>query len=124
MTQRRFRRRQAVLSCGFNLVRIEAAKGRKKGTRMVVDPRRFTGKLVDISIGGCAIQSAATVPVGSRMKIEFEYARSVVPVAVLGQVLRINRGNVTSTIFHIKFLKVPRKAMNTINTIVFEYSEE
>jgi c-di-GMP-binding flagellar brake protein YcgR len=124
MTQRRFRRKQAVLSCGFNLVRVEAAKDRKSGTRMVVDPRHFTGKLVDISIGGCAILSGAAVPVGSRMKIEFEYSRSVVPVAVLGQVLRINRGSVTSTILHVKFLKVPRKAMNAINTIVFEYSEE
>jgi c-di-GMP-binding flagellar brake protein YcgR len=123
MTQRRFRRKQAVLSCAFYTVRVEAAKDKKNATRMVVDPRRYEGELADISIGGCAIQSSAAIPVGSRLKIEFGYSRSVVPVAVLGQVLRMNRGSLTSTILHIKFLKVPRKAMNAINTIVFEFNE-
>lgn len=124
MTQRRFRRRQSVLACGYYFVRVEEAKNKKSGPRMVVDARRYTGNAVDVSIGGCAIKTGASVPVGSRLKIEFEYSRSVLPVAVLGQVLRINRGGVASTIMHIKFLKVPRKAMNAINTIVFEYGDD
>jgi c-di-GMP-binding flagellar brake protein YcgR len=124
MTQRRFRRRQSVLACGYYFVRVEEAKNKKSGPRMVVDARRYPGNVVDISIGGCAIKTSASVPVGSRLKIEFEYSQSVLPVAVLGQVLRINRGGVASTIMHIKFLKVPRKAMNAINTIVFEYSDD
>jgi hypothetical protein len=123
-TQRRFRRKQVALSCGFYMVRLEAGKGRKGESRMVVEARRYGGKLVDISIGGCAIQSSAVIPAGSRLKIEFEHSGNVVPIMVLGQVLRINRGSVTSTILHTKFLKVPRKAMNAINTIVFEYSED
>jgi c-di-GMP-binding flagellar brake protein YcgR len=124
MTQRRFRRRQSILACGYYFVRAEQTKNKKSGPRMVVDARRYTGNVVDISIGGCAIKTNASVPVGSRLKIEFEYSQSVLPVAVLGQVLRINRGGVTSTIMHIKFLKVPRKAMNAINTIVFEYGDD
>jgi c-di-GMP-binding flagellar brake protein YcgR len=124
MTQRRFRRRQSALPCGYYLVRVEEAKNKKSAPRMVVDARRSTGSAVDISAGGCAIKTSASVPVGSRLKIEFDYSQSVLPVAVLGQVLRINRGGVASTIMHIKFLKVPRKAMNAINTIVFEYSDD
>jgi hypothetical protein len=124
MTQRRFRRRQSVLACGYYFVRVEESKNKKEGPRMVVDPRRYTGSAVDVSVGGCAIKTPVSVPVGSRLKIEFEYSRSVLPVAVLGQVLRINRGGIGSTIMHIKFLKVPRKALNAINTIVFEYGDE
>ncbi|MDR2143052.1 MAG: PilZ domain-containing protein [Treponema sp.] len=123
MTQRRFRRRQSILECGYYFVRVEDMKN-KKGPRMVVDARRYTGSVVDISIGGCAIKTGASVPVGSRLKIEFEYSRSVLPVAVLGQVLRMNRGGISNTIMHIKFLKVPRKAMNAINAIVFEYGDD
>ncbi|MDR1507760.1 MAG: PilZ domain-containing protein [Treponema sp.] len=123
MTQRRFRRRQSALACGFYFVRVEEAKNKKAPPRMVVDARRNTGTVVDVSAGGCAIKTGISVPVGSRLKIEFDYSRSILPVAVLGQVLRINRGGVTSTIIHVKFLKVPQKAMNAINTIVFEYSD-
>lgn len=123
MTQRRFRRRQSELSCAYYLVRVENTHG-KKGIKMVVDSNRRAGTLVDISVGGCAIRSGSSVPVGSRLKIEFEDTRGTRPVAVLGQVLRMNRGGVTSTIIHVKFLKVPRKAMNAINTVVFAYSDE
>ncbi|MCL1813476.1 MAG: PilZ domain-containing protein [Treponema sp.] len=121
MTQRRFRRTSASLNCDFYMVRIETIKS-KKPPKMVVDSRRMTGSVMDISIGGCAIKTAISVPAGSKLKIEFDYANRAVPIAVLGQVLRINRSGIANTVIHIKFLKVPRKAMNAINTLVFEYS--
>ena len=122
MTQRRFRRQQAILNCDFYTVRMEDLKN-KKPPKMVVDPRRMTGSVTDISIGGCAIKTGISLPPGSRIKIEFNYARSARPVAVLGQVLRVNRSGITNTIIHIKFLKVPRMAMNAINSLVFEYGD-
>ena len=121
MTQRRFRRTNAALNCDFFLVHLEESKGRKP-PRMVVEERRFQGSLTDISIGGCAIKTGYSVPAGSRLKIEFDVSRGAMPVPVLGQVLRINRSGISSSIIHIKFLKVPRKTMNAINTLVFEYS--
>jgi hypothetical protein len=123
MTQRRFRRRQALLSCGYYTVRLEETKG-KKPPKMVVDHRRITGTVTDISIGGCSIKTNYSTPPGSRLKIELDATQSAVPVAVLGQVLRINRSGITSTIMHVKFLKVPRRAMNVINAIAFEYSDD
>jgi c-di-GMP-binding flagellar brake protein YcgR len=124
MTQRRFRRRQASLSCDYYLVRIEESKNKKQPPKMVVDPRSMGGSVTDISIGGCAIKTQNSVPAGSRLKIEFDYSRGNLPIAVLGQVLRINRSGITNTIMHIKFLKVPRKAMNAINALVFEYGSD
>ena len=121
MTKRRFRRTNAELNCDFFIVRVENVKY-KKGPRMVVDSRRMSGNVTDISIGGCAIRTQISVSAGSRLKIEFDSPHSGVPIAVLGQVLRINRSGISNTVIHIKFLKVPRKAMNAINTLVFEYS--
>ena len=120
MTQRRFRRTSAVLNCDFFMIRVEDLKNRKP-PKMIVDSRRMTGSVTDISIGGCAIKTPISIPAGSRLKIEFDYARSAVPIAVLGQVLRLNRSGISNTVIHVKFLKVPRKAMNAINSLVFEY---
>ena len=89
---------------------------------MVVDKRRLTGNIIDISIGGCSIKTSVNVPSGQRLKIEFNHEGNVT-VAVLGQVLRTNRSGI-STIMHIKFLKVPRRSLNAINALVFEYADE
>ncbi|MDR2072985.1 MAG: PilZ domain-containing protein [Spirochaetaceae bacterium] len=122
MTQRRFRRRQGFISCDFFLVRLEEQKN-KKPPKMVVDSRRMSGNVTDLSIGGCAIKTQNSVPAGSRLKIELDFVVGS-PVAVLGQVLRINRSGIANTIMHIKFLKIPRRAMNAINAMVFEYGND
>jgi len=122
MTQRRFRRRQTDLDCGYFLIHVEETK-RKKPPKLTVDKRRIPGSVTDISIGGCAIKTQNSVPAGSRLKIELEAFSSSAPLAVLGQVLRINRAGLSYSIMHVKFLKVPRKAMNTINALVYEYKD-
>jgi c-di-GMP-binding flagellar brake protein YcgR len=121
LSQRRFRRRQAVIGNSFYYVYVEES-GRKKEKKMVVDKRRLTGNIMDISIGGCSIKTSVNVPSGQRIKIEFTYEGNTT-VAVLGQVLRTNRSGI-NTIMHIKFLKVPRRSLNAINALVFEYADE
>jgi hypothetical protein len=121
LSQRRFRRKQTVIPANFFLVRVEET-GHRKEKKMVVDKRRMAGNIMDISIGGCSIKTNAVVPSGTRLKIEYTGIANT-PVAVLGQVLRTNRSGI-STIMHIKFLKVPRKSLNNINALVFEYADE
>ena len=119
LSQRRFRRRQAVIAS--NLFLVYAEQGRKGEKRLVVDKRRLTGNILDISIGGCSIKTAAPINSGARLKIECNQGGNT-PIAVLGQVLRTNRSG-ASTIMHIKFLKIPRKSMNAINAFVYEYAD-
>jgi c-di-GMP-binding flagellar brake protein YcgR len=123
MAQRKSRRKQASMICNFYLVFIEeSGRGRKKTQKLILDKRKFSGTILDISIGGCAIKTSTFIAVGSRLKIEISYSDTQ-KLAVLGQVLRINRsGALGTTIIHIKFLKVPRKAWNTINAMVFDYA--
>jgi hypothetical protein len=124
LTQRRYRRRQTAASCNFSLVLVEeTGTGRKKTRKMTVDSRRFNGTILDVSMGGCSIRTNSSIPPGSRLKIEFDYLDKMI-IAALGQVLRINRSGAVSTIMHIKFIKVPRKTMNAINALVYEYDED
>jgi hypothetical protein len=124
LIQRRYRRRQTTASCNFSLVMVEEiGTGRKKVRKMTVDGRRFTGTIMDVSIGGCSIRTNSSVPLGTKLKIEFDYLDKMI-IAALGQVLRINRSGAVSTIMHIKFIKVPRKTLNAINALVYEYDED
>ncbi|MDR3168050.1 MAG: PilZ domain-containing protein [Treponema sp.] len=124
LVQRRFRRKQTMLICVFFLVFAdETTVGRKKVTKLTVDRRRYTGTILDISVGGCSMKTSAAIPVGSRLKITVDYSNDTT-INVLGQVLRTNRSNAGGIIMHIKFLKIPRKAMNIINTMVFGFAED
>jgi len=116
LSQRRYRRRHAVIACLMYLVYVE---GSGKKQRLIVDKRRLMGNIADISIGGCSIKTTAPVQVGARFKIEFTQGDS--SVAALGQVLRTNRTG-ANTIIHVKFLKLSQKSMNIINAFVYEYS--
>ena len=124
LVHRRFRRRQTNASCVFFLVFLDNSKAnRKQPPKLVVDNRRFTGTILDISAGGCSIKTSAPVQVGTRLKIEIDYSDEAL-ITVLGQVLRTNRSGAVGTIVHVKFLKVPRRAYNNINALVFGYDEE
>jgi len=118
LSQRRFRRKHAAIPCNFFFVYAESG-----GKKLVVDKRRLTGNIMDISAGGCSIRTKMQMSGGTRLKIEFFQGDSGVSVAALGQVLRTNRSGI-NTIMHIKFLKVPRKSMNTINAFVYEYDDD
>jgi hypothetical protein len=120
LAQRRFRRRQATLPANFYFVHLKDT-GHKKEKKMIVDKRKLTGNIMDISIGGCSIKTNVSVSSGARLKIEFSPAGQ--NAAVVGQVLRINRSG-AAAVMHVKFLKVPRKSMNAINALVFEYSDD
>jgi hypothetical protein len=118
LSQRRFRRRQMVIACKIFFVYVE---GSGKKQRLIVDKRGLTGNIADISVGGCSIKTKSSIQVGTKLKIEFTQGDS--NVAALGQVLRTNRTGMV-TVLHIKFLRVSRKSMNTINAFVYEYAHE
>jgi hypothetical protein len=116
LSARRFRRRQIIIDTGFYFVSTDA-----KTKKSVVDQRRYGGKIMDISIGGCSIKTISTVTTGQRLKVEFLHNDDTT-IAALGEVLRITRTGVNAAI-HVKFLKVPRRSLNSINAMVYEYSE-
>ncbi|MCL2138130.1 MAG: PilZ domain-containing protein [Treponema sp.] len=121
LSHRSARRRQTVIATAFYFVFPDDASAKKKDQKLSVDRRRFTGNIMDISIGGCSIKTTVSVNSGQMLKIEFTRDDNTV-VAALGEVLRTNRTGI-NTIMHIKFLKVPRKSLNSINAMVYEYTD-
>ena len=117
LSKRRYRRKQTDIACNSYLVYVE---GSGKKQRLVVDKKRITGNIADVSVGGCSLKTRTPINVGSKLKIEFTQGDNN-NVAALGQVLRINRSG-GATITHVKFLRVSRKSMNLINAFVYEYS--
>lgn len=124
LPNRRYKRKQTHISCFFSLVRIEQRQiGRKIEKKTIVDDRRSLGTILDISAGGCAIKSAAALNAGAYLKIEFDddHDRSH---AALGRVIRTNKTGGIGGIMHIQFAKIPRKTLNAINALVFEYDQD
>jgi len=120
LSSRRFRRKQAGISAGFYLVKVEASVNRKKKT-LLVSNMRLAGDIMDISIGGCAIRTSVSIRPGQTIKIEFSKENNFT-VAALGEVIRTNQTG-RNTVMHVKFLKIPRKSLNYINAMVYEYAK-
>jgi c-di-GMP-binding flagellar brake protein YcgR len=121
LSNRNFRRRQTVISMSYYFVNTEeTGHGKKKQIKLTIDKRQFSGNILDISIGGCSIQTKTYTNLGQKLKIEFTREDRSVVVA-LGEVLRTGRAGM-NTVLHVKFLKVPRKSLNSINAVVYEYT--
>jgi hypothetical protein len=121
LSKRRFRRRQTVITTAFYFVYPEQGKSRKNA-EFTIDKRRFAGNILDISIGGCSVKTSVPVSNGQMLKIEFTREDDSI-VAALGEVLRTNKAG-TDTVMNIKFIKVPRRSLNSINAMVYEYTDK
>jgi hypothetical protein len=121
LAKRKFRRISTDIKCGFYFVKIEeTGTGKKKTVNLIIDRRKYTGMIKDISIGGCSLKSSAPVQIGSRLKIVIDFEDDNI-INVLGQVIRTNRSS-AGNIINIKFIKVPKRALNSISILVFGYN--
>ncbi|HOJ98657.1 MAG TPA: PilZ domain-containing protein [Termitinemataceae bacterium] len=124
LPNRRYKRKDVYISCFFSLVRVEERKvGRKIEKKTIVDDRRSLGTIINVSAGGCAIKSVAALPAGAYLKIEFEDPQAKT-LAALGRIVRTNKTMSMGGVMHIQFVKIPRKTLNTINAMVFEYDQD
>jgi hypothetical protein len=101
---------------------VESVKVKEKGktkSKLRLTDKVFQCEVIDVSIGGCAVNSKASIRAGTQLKIEFKAGRS--NVAALGQILRVNRG-ADGIIFHIQFLKVPPKTGCKLNAFIYSYA--
>ena len=122
LIKRMYRRKQVSIKCEFFLVRIFESAEKKRPPKLLLDNRKFLGMVLDISAGGCAIKTSVPIQAGSRLKILIDHDDGQF-ITVLGQIIRTNRSGAAGTILHTKFLKVPRRAFNSINAMVYEYDD-
>jgi c-di-GMP-binding flagellar brake protein YcgR len=121
--QRRYRRSQIHRPCFFfPVLVVESGVGRRAQKKAVVQTaRRYLGNLIDISAGGCSINSVYPLKQGSLCKIEFELARRQ-RIMVFGKVKRIRKSGFRSRVMHIMFTKLSSHYLNQIYLYVYDYT--
>ena len=122
LVKRMYRRKKVSAKAEVSFVNLEGAGGKKRDQKIVVGTKKFSGTVLDISNGGCALKVSAPIPAGARLKISIDHTSDHF-INVLGEVLRINKSESVRTILHIKFLKVPLRAFNSISALVYGYRD-
>jgi c-di-GMP-binding flagellar brake protein YcgR len=121
--QRRYRRSPIHRPCFFfPVLVVDSGSGRRREKKAVVQTtRRYLGNLLDISAGGCSINSIYPLKAGSLCKIEFELARRQ-RISVFGKVKRIRKSGVRGGVMHIMFTKLSSRYLNQIYLYVYDFS--
>jgi hypothetical protein len=120
---RNYRRKDIKSACVFYLV-ISIKKPKKdskfadKKKLMVENDCKYTGDMLNISQGGCAMSIKQYVKAGQMIKIEFTLSKR--QIAALGQIIRLNKDG-DNWIYHIKFLRMSNKSLTALNAYIFEY---
>jgi len=121
--RRRNRRREIMRQCFYYPIRIvETGQGRKAERKATVEQSmRTLGIVVDLSAGGCAIQTMNPFDRGKLAMVEFDIDRQA-PIRAFGKVLNVHRTKGRGGIMHIMFTRVTRQHLNRISEFVYDFS--
>ncbi|MDR0663615.1 MAG: PilZ domain-containing protein [Spirochaetaceae bacterium] len=117
---RGFRRKVLDAPCVVYKVIVKSPDGKSKGkkTLSVQNDAAYPGKIINVSQGGCSVSMIQNIKTGILIKIDFKIGRE--PVIALGEILRANKEG-ANWVYHIKFLKLSKKSLITLNAFVFDY---
>ncbi len=120
--RRRSRRRELMRACFYYPIRIAEDQGRKGDRKAVVELNiRTLGTVVDLSAGGCAIQTLNPFDKGKLVMIEFDIDRQV-PVRTFGKVMHVRKQKTRGGVMHVKFTRVTQQHLNRISEFVYDFS--
>lgn len=121
--QRKFRRKILNRPCYFFPIKIiESGYGRKMTKEAVVMKKQgHLGNIIDVSAGGCSINSNSPLRRGELLKIEFETTRGS-SVTAFGKVINMRLTGKKRGIMHIMFTKASGKNLNRINAYVYDFA--
>lgn len=121
--RRKARRREIMRACFYYPIRIvETGTGRKTERKASVDQGlRTLGTVVDLSAGGCAIQTLSPFERGKLVMIEFDIDRRA-PIRAFGKVMGVARRKGRGGIMHVMFTSVTRQHLNRICSFVYDFS--
>ncbi|MDR1363658.1 MAG: PilZ domain-containing protein [Spirochaetaceae bacterium] len=115
---RNYRRKSITSSCVFYLVVSIKQKHSNKKKLLVEDDCKYKCDMLNVSQGGCAISMTQYIKAGQMIKIEFHILNK--QISALGQILRLNKDG-DNWIYHIKFLRLPKKSLVALNAYIFGY---
>ena len=123
--QRSFRRRSIERPTYFYPVSILSdGVGKNAKKRAVVENSRGNlATMLDISAGGCSIRSVHPLTAGELIKVDFE-TEDRSSVSFYGKVINTRKATPHGGVMHIKFTRITKGNLNSINAFVYNYQEE
>ena len=121
--RRKSRRKELMRPCFFYPIRIsETGEGRKAERKAIVEQNmRTLGTVIDLSAGGCAIQTLNTFEKGKLVMIEFDIDKKA-PIRSFGKVQHVHREKGRGGSMHVMFTKVTRQHLNRISEFVYDFA--
>ena len=121
--RRRARRRELLRPCFCYPIRItETGEGRKMERKAVVEQsQRTLGTIVDISAGGCAVQTSTPAAKGKLVMVEFDVDRRQA-LRAFGKVMQVKKRGGRGGTMNIMFTRVTRQHLNRISEFVYDFT--
>jgi c-di-GMP-binding flagellar brake protein YcgR len=117
--RRRSRRKQLMRACFYYPVRIADAGGQRRA--VIEHGLRSLGTVVDLSTGGCAIQTLAPFEPGRLVMVEFDLERKA-PIRAFGKVRGVRRHGMRGGVMHVMYTRVTRQYLNRICEFVYDFT--
>ena len=120
--RRKNRRREIMRACFYYPIRItEVPEGRTVQRKASVErSSRALGTVIDLSAGGCAIQTLNPFEKGKLVMIEFDIDRKA-PIRAFGKVVSVRRQKGRGGSMHVMFTNVTRQYLNRISEFVYDF---
>ena len=120
--RRKSRRREIMRACFYYPIRItEVPEGRTVQRKASVErSSRALGTVIDLSAGGCAIQTLNPFEKGKLVMIEFDIDRKA-PIRAFGKVVSVRRQKGRGGSMHVMFTNVTRQYLNRISEFVYDF---
>jgi c-di-GMP-binding flagellar brake protein YcgR len=121
--RRKARRKQIMRACFCYPIKIvETGSARKPERKASVEQNlRTLGTVVDLSAGGCAIQTLNPFDKGKLIMVEFDIDRKAA-IRSFGKVMSVHRRKGRGGIMHVMFTSVSRQYLNRICSFVYDFS--
>jgi hypothetical protein len=100
------------------IMKNTSGKSGRQKKLVIQNDAAYSGTFVNVSQDGCEVSSVNNIRTGSLIKIDFKIGNE--PVTALGQILRSNKDG-ANWVYNIKFLKLSKKSLITLNIFVFNY---
>ncbi len=118
--RRHARRKELMRACFYYPVRITDAGGERRA--VIEHNLRALGTVVDLSTGGCAIQTLSPFEPGRLVMVEFDIERKS-PVRAFGKVRGVRRSGPRGGVMHVMYTRVTRQYLNRICEFVYDFSK-
>ncbi len=118
--RRKAKRKELMRACFYYPVRLADEGGQRRA--VIEHGLRALGTVVDLSTGGCAIQTLSPFEPGRLVMVEFDIERKA-PIRAFGKVRGIRRAGPRGGVMHVMYTRVTRQYLNRICEFVYDFSK-